>query len=297
MLLAWVRDADEDDVEWGIKANLLPLPGPATIAQHNHSPSTRPGRSSDETRHLEPYLQSNNQQQTSRWVTFARASAYPRENDETEKVDEEWLNRNFGDYAQPWLAGHQEDDDEDAGSRYHAFRTKRKVWYLRTQNTILKNPMIPLAFRLTVFIFSAVALSLGASLDHFADQNDFERGPSAEMAIIVDVIAMVYTVYITYDEYFSKPLGLRSIRAKLRLIFLDLFFIVFESANLALAFASLDDTAEACVAGPEDRTNFNICDRQKALASVLLVALIAWLMTFAVSVLRLVSCRGPTRQC
>jgi hypothetical protein len=36
-------------------------------------------------------------------------------------------------------------------------------------------------------------------------------------------------------QYTSKPLGLRSPSAKARLILLDIFFIVFDSANLSFA--------------------------------------------------------------
>lgn len=112
------------------------------------------------------------------------------------------------------------------------------------------------------------------------------------MAIIVDAVALVYLVYITYDEYTGKPLGLRSPSAKMRLVLLDLFFIVFDSANLSLAFASLSDVRGACtnatINDRPDEKNDPICARQTALASVLLVALIAWLLTFCISAFRLV---------
>jgi len=112
------------------------------------------------------------------------------------------------------------------------------------------------------------------------------------MAICTDAIALPYLIYITWDEYTGKPLGLRSARAKMRLIFLDMFFIVFDSANLALAFAGLSDARSSCVTATvdlvEDKRNGSICRRETALASVLLIALIAWLMTFGISVLRLV---------
>lgn len=110
------------------------------------------------------------------------------------------------------------------------------------------------------------------------------------MAIIVDAVALVYLVYITFDEYTSKPLGLRSPSSKARLILLDLFFIVFDSANLSLAFGSLSDVTGSCTVAEINQklypSNNAICVRQKALASVLLVALVAWLTTFAISVLR-----------
>ena len=114
------------------------------------------------------------------------------------------------------------------------------------------------------------------------------------MAIIVDAVALVYIVYVTYDEYFNKPLGLRSARAKVRIVLLDLFFIVFQAANLSLAFQGLSDISEGCKSdsrgssGSEGNVDSSICERQQALASVLLISLIAWLMTFSVSVLRLV---------
>jgi len=116
------------------------------------------------------------------------------------------------------------------------------------------------------------------------------QGPSALMAIIVDAVALVYLVYITFDEYTSKPLGLRSPSAKARLILLDIFFIVFDSANLSLAFESLSTVRGSCTFAEVNQEitpkNDAICDRQKALASVLLIALVAWLTTFAISVLR-----------
>ena len=51
---------------------------------------------------------------------------------------------------------------------------------------------------------------------------------------------------------------------------------VFDSANLSLAFEGVRG------GGCDDQT----CNRQKALASVLLIALIAWLLTFSISVMR-----------
>lgn len=152
---------------------------------------------------------------------------------------------------------------------------------------------MPMILRLTVWCFSLSALGLGGSIQQLANNGHLKQGPSALMAIIVDAVALVYLIYITFDEYTSKPLGLRSPSAKARLILLDLFFIVFDSANLSLAFASLSEVTGSCTEA-EINTHLNprnsaVCARQKALASVLLIALLAWLMTFAISVLRLVA--------
>lgn len=109
------------------------------------------------------------------------------------------------------------------------------------------------------------------------------------MAVIVDAIAIIYTIYITYDEYFSKPLGLRRARSKVRLVLLDLFFVVFQSANLALSFESLAVDEGACQIGETPATSVRfdrVCDRAQALSGVLVVSLTAWLLTFSVSVLR-----------
>jgi hypothetical protein len=105
------------------------------------------------------------------------------------------------------------------------------------------------------------------------------------MAIVVDVVAIPYIGYITWDEYTGKPLGLRSPKAKIRLVLLDLFFIIFESANLSLAFGALTDENGACSSGANGY-NFIICSRVKALCAILMVALIAWSLTFSTSIFR-----------
>lgn len=202
-------------------------------------------------------------------------------------MTQEWLNENLGDYSQPWLAGTQHEQDIEKALPP---RRKREIWYIRIQNHLLKNPIVPLMFRLTVWTFSLTALALGGSIHHFAHLYRHPQGPSAIMAIVVDAVALPYIIYVTWDEYTGKPLGLRPPRSKMRLLFLDLFFIVFDSANLSLAFEALSDVTGSCteaeVNNSYDPRNDKICGRQKALASVLLVALIAWLATFAISVLR-----------
>ena len=151
-------------------------------------------------------------------------------------------------------------------------------------HTVLRNPIMPLVLRMIVWFFSLIALALGIVV-YKADKANLEaqrHSASPTMAIIVDAIALVYIIYITHDEYRGKPLGLRSARAKMRLIFLDLFFIVFDSANLSLAFEAITDSNIPPVC-PLGRA---VCGHQEALASVLFIALIAWMMTFAISVLR-----------
>jgi hypothetical protein len=157
----------------------------------------------------------------------------------------------------------------------------------------MNNPIVPLVVRLTVLTFSALALGLSGSIFQKAGRTNCSRGSSTWLAVIVDVVAIIYTVYITWDEYTSKPLGLRSHRAKMRLIFLDLIFVVFDSANLSLAFEALTDDQWACrdaqsISSGVCELNHDICVRQKALTATLLIALLAWLVTFGISTLRFV---------
>ncbi|KAI1611366.1 hypothetical protein EDD37DRAFT_439758 [Exophiala viscosa] len=310
---AWVRDAEEDDLE-DPQFSMPDAPNAALVAQHNHSPANaqRPHISGKQQHGNVTSSGQVRAERTSRWVSFARASAYPRETFNGEKVDTDYLNQHFTDYSKPWLAGH-DDDPEDSSSRYRAFRKKRQVWYKRAQFTILRNPFIPLAFRLTIFIFAFVALGLGTSIYHQTSKIigcihqsprtpkcralvgtgtvEYYQDPSGLMALIVDAIAVAYTLYITHDEYFSKPLGLRRPRAKVRLVLLDLFFVVFQSANLALSFESLTVVEGACKVGdnPLATPKFDdVCRRERVLSGVLLISLVAWLITFSISVLRLV---------
>ena len=171
------------------------------------------------------------------------------------------------------------------------------------QRALVRDPMVPLVFRLIIWFFSSCAVALGCSIFMLSKRYKFSESPSTLMAIIFDTIALVYGFFITYDEYSGKPLGLRSPAAKMRLVLLDLFFIVFNSANLSLAFDSLSDTRGFCAARPAHEPdlaqlgvqNFVLCDRQRALAGVLLIALVAWLLTFSVSLFRSVIVASTNR--
>lgn len=210
-------------------------------------------------------------------------------------MDPEWLNSNFGDYSEPWQ-GNFDDKDLESGHKSLDFNQRRRRWMKQFQYKVLHSPMVPLIIRLTVFIFCVIALALGGSIRYNASKYDHPQGPSADMAIIVDAVALVYLVWITWDEYTGKPLGLRPAKAKMRLIFLDLIFIVFNSANLSLAFESLNDVSGSCTSAEInklfDPKNDMICERQKVLAAVLLIVLIAWLTTFTISILRYINISG-----
>jgi hypothetical protein len=138
------------------------------------------------------------------------------------------------------------------------------------------------------------------------------------MAVVVGCLAIPYVLYVTWDEYMSKPyvsilssltttntqsyrLGLRSAVAKTSLLLCDLYFIVFSASNLSLAFDALFDRRWACyedafkpVGDAQIRIpatcpdNPSVCYKQKALGGVLFISLVAWLTTFSISVMRVV---------
>lgn len=123
---------------------------------------------------------------------------------------------------------------------------------------------------------------------------------------------------------------MRSVAAKVLLLLCDLYFVVFSASNLSLAMDALYDHRWACyndiyaligLKGSSDGDVIynvpatcpnnscmmitemtsetiliqlaDICHRQKALSAVLLIGLVAWLVTFSLSVLRVVEKLRP----
>jgi hypothetical protein len=78
---------------------------------------------------------------------------------------------------------------------------------------MLKNPFIPLIFRIIVLAFSGASLGISAVLFENIqrvnndDDPDNQCAPRAStyMAIIVGCLAIPYVLYVTWDEYMSKP--------------------------------------------------------------------------------------------
>ncbi|KAK4861473.1 hypothetical protein LT330_003508 [Penicillium expansum] len=254
-LPAWIRSVDEPEEDEATATDrLLPSqPNGAFVAQHNHSPSSsskpQPNHATTNSLFDDASPPVNRE---SRWVTFSRTIQYPREpGREEQHVTSEWLNENHGDYLQPWRGKLLEGDSPEyplhSGGR-------RDIWIKRFRKTLLRSPIVPLILRMTVWCFSLSALALGGSIQHMSNEGHHPQGPSALMAIIVDAVALVYLLYITFDEYTSKPLGLRSPSAKARLLLLDIFFIVFDSANLSLAFASLSEVTGSCTEAEVNQT-------------------------------------------
>jgi hypothetical protein len=287
VFLGWVQTYNDDDEEATAENGLLPpYPQGVQVAQHLYVPvntNKHPGRLHDAARDRTPVMMKAPIRESGfRWREFIDATAYPAGADESRvRVDDQWLEENGGDLETAWK---RSSDDEKVP----------KKWYKRAQNTLLKNAVIPLALRTIVWTFSLMALGLAASIYVYSNAYSYSQRPSTIMAIILDVLALLYILAVTYDEYSGEPIGLRSAKTKMRIILLDLWFIIFDSANLSLAFDALSDQRWGCqdeinMAGTILNARVNpLCHRQEALAGILLIALVAWVLTFSVSVFRYV---------
>ncbi len=188
----------------------------------------------------------------------------------------------------------KEGDNNFTSARFWLSEETRARWKPKLMKIMLNNPHVPLSLRAITFIFTVCALGLaGAVFVHSKNSSHtVPQQPSTIMAICVQSIALVYLVWITSDEYSSKQLGLRDPAAKMRLIMLDLLFIIFSSANLSLTFNTLYDKTWVCTLPSNSDRNSpyigNICSRQRGLAGILFLVLCMWVMTFTVSIFRLV---------
>lgn len=181
---------------------------------------------------------------------------------------------------------------------YWMLDEKRKDLAPTLQRIFVQNPLVPLLLRILMLIFSSCSLGLAVTvfvnLRKVYDNIQVLQQPGTIFAIVVQSFAIVYIVYIAYDEYSGKPLGLRDPLGKLKLIMLDVLFIIFCSANLSLAFNSLFDTEWVCMAqvdltlGIRHLTVGYLCRRQRALVFFLLLVVFLWLLTFAISIIRVV---------
>lgn len=191
---------------------------------------------------------------------------------------------------------------------YWMLDEKRKDLWPTLTRIFVQNPLVPLFLRILILIFSACALALALTIFMYLlrkyEDHKVEQQPSTIIAIVVQCFAIVYVIYIAYDEYSGKPLGLRNPLGKMKLIMLDLLFIICSLANMSLTFNSLYDDEWVC----EDNNNPTLkslgiyypavgflCRRQRALASFLFLVLCLWVLTFTISIVRVVVRVGDPR--
>lgn len=184
---------------------------------------------------------------------------------------------------------------------YWMLDEKRAVLIPTMKKIFINNPLVPLLLRILILIFCVTALALACTIyvNSRKKYDNYSVGQQAGtiMAIVVQCFAVVYVIYIAYDEYTGKPMGLRNPLGKMKLIMLDLLFIIFSSANLSLAFNSLTDSEWVCKDSNSEALKSlgvffpqvsSLCRRQKALTSFLLLALCLWVLTFTISIVRVV---------
>lgn len=163
----------------------------------------------------------------------------------------------------------------------------------------LTNQYVPLFFRILIIIATIIALSISVNIYKKSKRkvrlsnlelDQVSQQPSTIMAICVQSVALVYLLFITYDEFNSQPLGIRNPVEKLRLILLDLLFIIFSSANLSLSFNTLGDARWVCTT--DEFSQYpkieGICDYQKSLTAFLFIILTMWVVTFTISIMRVI---------
>ncbi|KAK3940104.1 hypothetical protein QBC46DRAFT_341815 [Diplogelasinospora grovesii] len=240
------------------------------------------GRKWDHLRSAEPvivpgYIPVN---PNSQWRDFVQSSEYGHlPNEESEIVEPEML-----DTLQPRFNYPVNVPRPLNGRNTRQGRTA--ALYKRAWNIILRHPLVPLLFRLTVLLTSIVALALSArifELERAEENKNTSERAQALVAIVVDTLAIPYIGYMTKDEYTGKPLGLRPATQKISLVLMDLFFIIFKSASTTLAFEALvyHNSREG-----------EVQQYSRALAAFQTVGLISWTLTFSVNVFRLVQKLG-----
>ncbi|KAG0684253.1 hypothetical protein C6P40_005036 [Pichia californica] len=174
----------------------------------------------------------------------------------------------------------------------------KKTWKPKLLESVMNNSYIPLFFRLISITLSTVALGLSSRIVRATEEFQMSQQPSPLMAMIVQAVGIIYLLYITYDEFTSQPLGLRNPTAKIRLVMLDLFFIIFSSANLSLSFQSIFDSKWVCTRDNIDESSIfdpMVCKKVKTLTAFLFLTLVAWCINFTISVFRIVHAVSYTR--
>ncbi|KAI0972587.1 hypothetical protein F4678DRAFT_428607 [Xylaria arbuscula] len=252
----------------------------------------RPGRRWDHLRSAEPVImglgyRAPDEDPYDRWRDFIQSSSYGHDShDRYEIVSPDVL-----DQLMPGL------DDPVRTPLYPLDSTKRSrknAWFMRLGNFVLRHPIAPLIFRLIVLISTISALALATIIYRREKNPGTLTGSQTEtsqsiVAIIIDSIAIPYILYMTWDEYTGKPLGLRNPAQKVSLTLLDLIFIVLKSASTALAFEALVyHSGPGLAHNAEDGAQeLQSLDLARGLAALTLVGLIAWILNFTISVFRL----------
>ncbi|KAI1848207.1 hypothetical protein JX266_005920 [Neoarthrinium moseri] len=244
--------------------------------------SDRPGRRWDHLRTNEPVIMGTGYRPPgvdpyAKWRDFMRDNPYPPVRGDYEIVPYDFL----AEMPQGRDTIHDIQIPSNKPSKKQRFLGRLWSWALR-------HPLAQLIFRLLVLGATISSLAVSTSLYQRSpwrtSPNEAEKNQII-MAIIVDCIAIPYILYMTWDDFAGKPLGLRPPIQKITLTLLDLFFIILKSASTALAFQTLEIRTDAATQG-----------LATTLASMLAVGLVSWVANFTISVLRIVERLGGVEE-
>ncbi|KAK0555144.1 hypothetical protein OC846_001825 [Tilletia horrida] len=176
-------------------------------------------------------------------------------------------------------------------------------YFQRFRTFLLLNPFAPFFFRMINLTFTtatlAVAIKIHERLRAIGDASLV--GSSPILGIIFAPLTLAHVFSQIYMEYFGRPIGLWSVRSKLFYTLIELVFVCFWSAELALSFDNLSTSPLECCCGASrlfneddlDLINRNqdkvgyICRLQSTLAGLSFVSLLAYLIVLAVSLFRI----------
>ncbi|KAI0404175.1 hypothetical protein F4802DRAFT_256134 [Xylaria palmicola] len=253
----------------------------------------RPGRRWDHLRTAEPVIMGlgyrpPDEDPYDRWRDFIHSSSYGHDPEDRYEV----VSQSVLDQLMPGL-------DEPVRAPMYPLdskmnRSRKSAWFMKLGNFVLRHPIAPLIFRLIVLLTTISALALATVIyrrerDPNIISSNRPETSQAIVTIVIDSIAIPYILYMTWDEYTGKPLGLRAPAQKISLTLLDLVFIVLKSASTALAFEALvyhsgDGKARTPRDAAQELESLNLA---RGLAALTLVGLIAWIVNFTISVFRL----------
>ncbi|KAI5866764.1 hypothetical protein GGS23DRAFT_551963 [Durotheca rogersii] len=254
----------------------------------------KPGRRWDHLRTAEPVImglgyRAPNEDPYQRWRDFVRSSSYGRSPNELYEV----VSYNVLEQQMPGL-------DKPVRTPLHPLdpkikkQSRKDTLAIRSGDFVLRHPIAPLIFRLVVLITTIAALALASNIfqrekDPADPTSNAPETSQAIVAIVIDVVAIPYILYMIWDEYTGKPLGLRAPAQKVSLTLLDLVFIVLKSASTALAFEALvyhsgDGLSTDPHLAAMGKVSVHLA---RGLAALTLVGLIAWILNFTINVFRL----------
>lgn len=171
----------------------------------------------------------------------------------------------------------------------------------KLNDLIDNNRYLPLTLRIIIFIMALISLGLSVRIfqnsrvQALINDRTVPIQSSVIMSIVVNTLAVTYTIYIAWNEFNGKPIGLRDSTSKMMMILMDLLFIIFTSATLALAFNSRFDDYWVCNrAEQDDQLGFSfpyiayICRKQDALVSFMFIMVFFWVSTLIIMILKIV---------